>query len=175
MQLLEQIRAAIAPSAEGLGYRLVQIRFNETAKRRTLQIMAERFSDQHMTIEDCEKLSRTVSAVLDVEDIVKSQYNLEVSSPGIDRPLTALNDYTRFLGHEVKLELGLPVEGRKRFTGILEAVDGENVAITVDGRLWQLPFGEIVNAKLVLTEKLIKAEQARMKAVEDQRKQTETI
>ena len=163
MKLIEQIEALITPSAQSLGYDIVQVRFNETAKRRTLQIMAERSSDKLMTLEDCEKLSRTISALLDVEDNIQGRYSLEVGSPGIDRPLTRKSDFDTYKGFDAKVDMAIAVEGRKRFTGFLEGLDGDNVMLRVDGRLWALPADAIQSAKLILTDALIKASQAQVK------------
>ncbi|MBA4274454.1 MAG: ribosome maturation factor RimP [Alphaproteobacteria bacterium] len=171
MKLIEQIEALITPSAQALGYDIVQVRFNEAAKRRTLQIMAERSSDKLMTLEDCEKLSRTISALLDVEDNIQGRYSLEVGSPGIDRPLTRPSDFETYKGFDAKIDMNLPVEGRKRFTGHLvgrsDNGSGEEAVLLVDGREWLLPIAAIQSAKLVLTDALIKASQAQMKINEE--------
>lgn len=152
--LVEQIEAAITPSVTGMGFNLVQVKFMD-GKGQTLQIMAER-PDGSITIDDCTAISRQVSAVLDVEDIIPTAYRLEVSSPGIDRPLVRMADYASYLGHTAKIETMLPIAGRKRFTGTLKAAEGQNVTITVDGKDVTLPFADIQAAKLVLTDKLIK-------------------
>ncbi len=163
MRLIDRIEALITPSALALGYDIVQLRFNEAAKSRTLQIMAERIADKLMTLEDCEKLSRTISALLDVEDVIEGRYALEVGSPGIDRPLTRTHDFETYKGFDARIEMALPVEGRKRFTGHLMGLDGDNVMLRVDEREWALPASAIQSAKLVLTDALIKASQAQMK------------
>ncbi len=163
MKLIERIEALITPSANALGYDIVQVRFNEAAKRRTLQIMAERSSDKLMTLEDCEKLSRTISAMLDVEDVIQDRYALEVGSPGIDRPLTRRGDFETYKGFDARIDMSLPVEGRKRFTGLLLGLEGEDVRIKVDNREWSLPFAGVQSAKLLLTDALIKASQAQLK------------
>lgn len=169
MRLIDQIEALITPSAASLGYDIVQVKFNDTAKRRTLQIMAERSSDKLMEIGDCERLSRTLSALLDVEDVIQGQYALEVSSPGIDRPLTRRQDYADYASFDVRIETALPIEGRRRFKGILKGIEGETITIDVDGREWHLPFEAIQSAQLVLTERLIKASQAQLKMNESAR------
>ena len=112
----------LRPSAEGIGFEIVRIRFG-LQDGHTLQIMAER-ADGSMSVEDCEELSRTLSAVLDVEDPIPGEYNLEISSPGIDRPLTRPKDFERWKGFDVKIELAEPIEGRKRFRGTLQGVEG---------------------------------------------------
>lgn len=165
MRLLDTITDLITPSAQALGYEIVQVTFNDAAKRRTLQIMAERLSDGLMRVEDCEKLSKTISALLDVEDIISGQYALEVSSPGIDRPLTRRKDFVAYQGFDAKIELMMPMDGRKRYAGVLLGLRSaeDEVGITVDGHDYFLPFESINTAKLVLTDRLIKASQAQMK------------
>lgn len=163
MKLIEQIEALITPSANALGYDIVQVRFNEAAKRRTLQIMAERSADKLMTLEDCEKLSRTLSALLDVEDNIQGRYSLEVGSPGIDRPLTRPDDFETYKGFDARVDMAIAVEGRKRFTGFLLGRKDDAVILKVDGREWELPVSGISSAKLILTDALIKASQAQIK------------
>lgn len=152
---IEQIEAAILPSLTGMGYVLVQVKLMESKKGSTLQVMAE-WPDGRMSLEDCEKISRQLSAVLDVADVIPTAYRLEISSPGIDRPLVKLADYQNYLGHLAKIETVLPIAGRKRFTGAIKAVEGQDVILTVDGKDVVLPFADIQAAKLVLTEALIK-------------------
>ncbi|MFA5121166.1 ribosome maturation factor RimP, partial [Zavarzinia sp.] len=155
MELTNRIAAMIEPSLLAMGFLLVRVRFGG-AKRPVLQIMAER-PDGTMTVEDCADVSRAVSAILDVEDPISSEYVLEVSSPGIDRPLMKLDDFRRFAGYEAKVETVMPVEGRKRYRGRLVGIDGEDVLITVDGQDYRLPFPLIGEARLVLTDDLIAA------------------
>ncbi|PWR24494.1 ribosome maturation factor RimP [Zavarzinia aquatilis] len=155
MELTSRIAALIEPSLLAMGFLLVRVRFGG-AKRPVLQIMAER-PDGTMTVEDCADVSRAVSAILDVEDPISSEYVLEVSSPGIDRPLMKLDDFRRFSGYEAKVETVMPVEGRKRYRGRLTGIDGEDVLITVDGQDYRLPFPLIGEARLVLTDDLIAA------------------
>ena len=145
------------PVLENMGYRLVRVRMFG----RTLQVMAER-ADGSMSIDDCETVSRALSPVLDVEDPIASAYMLEVSSPGIDRPLVRGEDFERWQGHEVKVELEEPLAGRKRFRGELEGFADGEVRLFIDppegGKekvLIGLPFGSIGEAKLVLTDALI--------------------
>ncbi len=157
--IVEQIEALIAPSVTSMGFELVQVKLMDTRVGQTLQIMAER-PDGSISVEDCAKISRQVSAVLDVEDSIPGEYRLEVSSPGIDRPLVKLTDYAKYIGHAAKTETVLPIDGRKRYTGIIKAVEGENVILTVDNKDHSLPFIDIQSAKLVLTDALIKAHQA---------------
>ncbi|MES2983662.1 MAG: ribosome maturation factor RimP [Pseudomonadota bacterium] len=158
--LNEQIYALVEPTLTGMGFVLVQVKVMDGKKSQTLQIMAER-PDGSMSLDDCAAISRQISAVMDVEDVISDAYRLEVSSPGIDRPLVKLADYTTYIGHAVKAETALPVDGRKRFAGAIKAVEGSNVILTVDGKDYSLPFIDIQSAKLVLTDALIKAHQAK--------------
>jgi len=125
----------------------------------TLQIMIERQDRLSLTVEDCAAASRSISAIMDVEDPLKSEYSLEVSSPGIDRPLTRLDDFERFAGFEAKIELQDAVDGRKRFRGQLLGTEGRTVRIEHGGGDTALPFDAIRVAKLVLTDALIRAAQ----------------
>ncbi|MEL6318425.1 MAG: ribosome maturation factor RimP [Pseudomonadota bacterium] len=152
----EQLARLIGPAVAALGYELVRVRLMG-GSRPVLQIMAER-PDGSMNVDDCAEVSRHVSAVLDVDDPVEDAYTLEVSSPGIDRPLTRLSDFARFEGHEAKLELRDPMEGRKRFRGALAGVAEGAVRIDVpDFGAVSLPFEGLSDAKLILTDALIDA------------------
>lgn len=143
-----------------MGYALVRVRIIG-AGTPVLQLMAER-PDGTMSIEDCEALSRAVSAALDVEDPIAGRYTLEVSSPGIDRPLTRPRDFETWAGHLAKIEMQTPVEGRKRFRGVLDgyADDEIRIAVEIEGfsepQVIGLPFADVHDAKLVLTDDLIK-------------------
>ncbi len=159
--IAEKIEALIAPSIADMGFELVQVKLLEGRSGQTLQIMAER-PDGSMSLDDCAMISRQISAVLDVEDAITAAYRLEVSSPGIDRPLVKLADYSTYAGHAAKIETALPINGRKRFAGSIKAVEGGNVIITVDNKDHSLPFIDIQSGKLVLTDALIKAHQARL-------------
>jgi len=153
--LHDRIAAIIEPSIAAMGYSLVQVRLIEGG-RRTLQIMAERVDGKNMTVEDCASISHSVSALLDVEDPIKDAYTLEVSSPGMDRPLIKRADFERFCGFEIKLEAKFQIEGRKRFKGRLKAVEGEEVVMTTaEGVSARIPFNMVHSAKLVLTDELI--------------------
>ncbi len=152
----DKVTEIIEPSLAGMGYDLVQIRLLEGG-RRTLQIMAERTDEKTMTVDDCADISRTVSALLDVEDPIKGAYHLEISSPGIDRPLVKMGDFERFSGYEAKLETKLPMEGRKKFKGMIKGTEGKNILLETDeGMSAAIPFDMIRSAKLVLTDELIK-------------------
>lgn len=144
----------LTPVIEAAGFRLVRLRLMGS-KRKTLQIMAEK-PDGTMDVEDCATLSHALSEFLDTEpDIIEGEYLLEVSSPGIDRPLTRLGDFARWSGHEAKLELSAPLDGRKRFKGTLLGLDGSDVVFDTGKERLTFPFGAISDAKLVLTDKLI--------------------
>ena len=149
--------ALLVPAIEAAGYRLVRLRVMG-GKRKTLQIMAER-PDGRMDVEDCAGLSRRLSEVLETADPISDQYVLEVSSPGIDRPLTAKADFARFSGHEARVEMARGIDGRRRFKGPIVGLDGDNVLMDVmddkETRRVRLPLADIAEAKLVLTDRLI--------------------
>lgn len=130
-------------------------------RRPKLQIMVERLDGRAVSLDDCALASRRVSAVLDVEDPVAGPYVLEVSSPGIDRPLTRLGDFERFAGFEARVELRVPVAGRRRFRGRLLGVDHDRIRLETEGEEIELSFDQIQKAKLVLTDDLIAASQDR--------------
>ena len=163
-----RVARIVEPVALSLGYRLVRVKLS-AMNGVTLQIMAER-PDGTMTVGDCETLSRDLSPALDVEDPLDSAYNLEVSSPGIDRPLVRRSDFEKWTGHEAKIELSVPLDGRKRFKGVLAGVEGDNVAIDLEGEeeTALVPFAWVTEAKLVLTDQLLKrgadARAARLKS-----------
>ena len=144
------------PVAEACGYEIVRLRLMGGTTRR-LQIMAER-PDGDMNVEDCTRLSRAVSEVLDAADPISGEYTLEVSSPGIDRPLTRLKDFETYEGLEARIELDRLAEGRKRFRGLLAGTEGDNVGIDLEGEeeTAMVPFAWIVEAKLMLTDELMK-------------------
>jgi ribosome maturation factor RimP len=153
----QRLLELLDPVAEAAGYAIVRLRLTGGEHRRTLQIMAER-ADGTMLVEDCTALSRAVSEVLDAADPIKSEYTLEVSSPGIDRPLTRLEDFAAYAGYEARLELDRLAENRKRFKGLLAGIEGDNVGIDLEGEeaTALVPFAWIVEAKLVITDKLLK-------------------
>ncbi len=152
------ITAMIAPSLEAMGYRIVRVAFTG-GRRPTLQIMAERRDAAAMSVDDCADISRTVSALLDVADPIPVAYALEVSSPGIDRPLIDRDDFVRYAGYEAKVEMSNLIDGRKRFRGRLLGADDGAVRIAVEDREVALPLAEVVRAKLVLTDELLAAAQ----------------
>lgn len=139
-----------------MGYELVQVRMLGGA-RPTLQIMAEPINGRPMTVDDCAEISHAVSALLDVHDPIAGSYVLEVSSPGIDRPLVRPRDWERFRGHLAKVETEEPVAGRRRFRGIIREVSAGSVRLAIDQDTVEVPFAAIRRAKLVLTEALLAA------------------
>jgi ribosome maturation factor RimP len=161
----QRVAALAEPVLSGMGFRLVRVKMSGP----TLQIMAER-PDGSFTIDDCEAVSRAISPVLDVEDVIPARYHLEVSSPGIDRPLVRPSDFEAWAGHEAKIEMAVPAAGRKRFKGTLEGFDGGEVRIFIenpegpskDPVLIGVPFDGIADAKLILTDRLIEAARSRL-------------
>ncbi len=147
----------IEPIAESHGLSVVRVRLTG-GQRRRLQIMAERPSDHDISIDQCTRLSRAISEVFDAADPIAGEYMLEVSSPGIDRPLTRLEDFETFAGDEARIELDRLVENRKRFKGVVAGVEGENVLIDLEGEdeTAVVPFAWISEAKLVLNDALMK-------------------
>jgi ribosome maturation factor RimP len=152
--LAEQISDLIGPSLAAMGYDLVRVQLSGS-KRQSLQVMAERQDGAAMTVEDCAEISRMLSALLDVEDPIPGEYTLEVSSPGIDRPLTRLADFDRFAGFEAKVETRLPVDGRRRFKGRLNGTDGGDIRLATDAGPVTLCFADVAKAKLILTDELL--------------------
>jgi len=152
-----EIAQLVEPTLQGMGYELVRVQFGGGNRRPTLQIMAERADRGAMTVDDCADISRALSAILDVEDPLSGSYLLEVSSPGIDRPLVRASDYERFAGFEARLETRMPIEGRRRFRGRLAGLEDGRVKIIEETGEVRLPLDEINKAKLVLTDELIAA------------------
>jgi ribosome maturation factor RimP len=163
-----RVATIIEPVLHQLGFRLVRVRVSG-AEGCTVQIMAER-PDGSMTVEDCEEVSRAVSPVLDVADPIERAYRLEISSPGIDRPLVRKSDFDRYAGHLVRIEMSMPVEGRKRFRGQLAGTEGEAARLVREdageGEDPQvlLPIEDMGEAKLVLTDELVTEALRREKA-----------
>lgn len=156
--LPDRIAALVRPTIEVMGYRLVRAQVLGQQRLR-LQIMAERADESPMTVDDCAELSRAISAVMDVEDPILGAYTLEVSSPGIDRPLVDLADFARFAGFEARIEMARPIDGRRRFQGELVDTNDDAVRLRVADTCVDLPFADIRRAKLVLTEALLNAQQ----------------
>jgi ribosome maturation factor RimP len=155
---VDTIERLIEPEVKHLGYDLVRVLMIGGASDSTLQVMAERPDTRQLDLTDCERISRRLSEMLDLADPIDGSYRLEVSSPGIDRPLTRLNDYRDWAGNEARLTLSEPRDGRRHFTGMIEGLDRDNVKITAkDGQTYLLPFSAIASAKLLLTDNLIQA------------------
>ncbi len=161
---IDALTAIIAPEADALGLALVRVAFFGGDSDPTLQVMAERPDTRQLTIDDCAELSRRISDQLDAleaegRDPIDAAYRLEVSSPGIDRPLTRLADFSDWAGHEAKIALKEKRDGRQRFQGELVGIDADGVITLTDrqGMDHHLPFADIDSAKLVLTDKLIAA------------------
>ena len=149
-----EIERLVTPALEAMGFSVVRVRSTGQPER-TVQIMVELLDGSTVTVEDCSVISRAVSALLDVEDPITGAYSLEISSPGIDRPLIKRCDFERYAGHVAKIETRRPLAGRKRFRGLLCGVDGDDVRIDVEGGITAIPLVEIAAAKLVLTDELI--------------------
>lgn len=147
------------PAAEAAGFEIVRLRLMGGAEQRRLQIMAERAVDGDMNVEDCARLSRVISEIMDAADPISGEYVLEVSSPGVDRPLTRLKDFRDFEGHEARIELDRLAEGRKRFRGVLAGVeDDKTIGVDLEGEdhTALIPFEWVVEAKLILSDALMK-------------------
>ena len=156
------LTALIEPEATALGLRLVRVGFFGGKSDPTLQVMAERPDTRQLTLDDCAVLSRRLSEILDAldgtpDDPIEEAYRLEVSSPGIDRPLTRLADYADWAGHEARIKLVDSIEGRKMFDADLAGVEDDTVLVVAKHGSMAIPFAAIATAKLVLTDKLIKA------------------
>ncbi|MCB5174778.1 MULTISPECIES: ribosome maturation factor RimP [Microvirga] len=155
-----RVAAIVEPVIEDLGYNLVRVKITNT-NGCTVQIMAER-PDGSMSVTDCEAVSRAISPVLDLEDPIPQAYHLEISSPGIDRPLVRASDFERWSGYEAKIEMAVPVAGRKRFRGFIRGVEGDVALVELpdvkegEERLARLPLTDLGEARLVLTDDLIR-------------------
>ena len=155
-----RVEALMAPAVEAMGYEVVRVMI-AGGQSVTLQVMAERHDGKAMTVDDCADISRAVSALLEVEDPIDGPYRLEVSSPGIDRPLVKARDFERFAGHRARIESGEPIDGRRRFVGTLKGMREEAVVVVLeDGAEAAVPLSAIVRAKLVLTDALLAAHRA---------------
>ncbi|MDJ0608199.1 MAG: ribosome maturation factor RimP [Kiloniellales bacterium] len=151
-----EVEQLISAPLEALGYAIVRVLLSGD-RRAKLQVMVERLDGAAVTVDDCAAASREISAHLDVADPIRSAYVLEVSSPGIDRPLTRLDDFARFAGFEARLETRMPIEGRRRFRGTLLGLDRDSIRLATETGEVSLPFGDLAKAKLLLTDDLIAA------------------
>lgn len=158
----KRIAGIVEPTIEAMGFDVVRVMVTG-GRRPVLQIMADRSDGTMISVDECAEISRTVSAVLDVEDPITGEYTLEVSSPGIDRPLTRLKDFERWAGFEARVDMAEPIEGRKRFTGILKGL-GDDEAVLMElapDETVALAFAGIARAKLVMTDALLEASRQR--------------
>ena len=147
----------IEPEVEALGYRLVRVAMIGGTSDPTLQVMAESPGTRQLKLEDCEQISRRISEVLDEKDPIDGSYRLEVSSPGIDRPLTRRSDYSDWAGHEARLKLEETLAGAKQLSGTIKGIEGDTVLLATPKGDREIPFESIASAKLLLTDELIKA------------------
>lgn len=163
-----RVATVLEPVLQDIGFRLVRAKIS-ALNGCTLQIMAER-PDGTMNVDGCERVSRAISPVLDVEDVIATAYNLEVSSPGIDRPLVRLSDFAKWSGYDVKIEMAVPAAGRKRFRGLLSGIDGSSAILKLPdvkpglADTVSLPIADMAEARLVLTDDLIREALKRGKA-----------
>lgn len=151
------LTAVIEPEVEALGYRLVRVAMIGGTSDPTLQVMAESPETRQLKLEDCERISRRLSEVLDEKDPIDGSYRLEVSSPGIDRPLTRRSDYADWAGHEARLKLDETLAGAKQLSGTIKGIDKDIVLLATPKGNREIPFESIASAKLLLTDELIKA------------------
>lgn len=154
-----EIERLIGPSLADMGYDIVRVQLSGE-RRAKLQVMVERRDGAPVSVDDCARASRATEAILDVADPIAGAYVLEVSSPGIDRPLTRLGDFARFAGFEVRVETRMPIDGRRRFSGRLLGLDGERVRLATERGEVALAFADVAKAKLALTEELMAAKPA---------------
>ena len=158
MDLAARIDERIRPTVEDMGFDVVRIHLSGQQRLR-LQVMIEPMGGGAVSVDHCADVSRAISALLDVEDPIKGAYTLEVSSPGIDRPLVRAIDFERFAGFEVKVEMTRLIDGRRKFEGRLVGIEDGLVRLVMDGEEVALPFADIQRAKLVLTDELLAAAQ----------------
>ncbi len=144
---MQDLTAMFRPVVEAMGYELVGVEFHGGDHHGTLRVFIDQ--EQGITVDDCAAVSHQVSALLDVEDPIQQAYDLEVSSPGINRPLFASSDYERFSGQKAKIKLTVALNGRKNFSGILQGIEDDIVRIDVDNEIFELPFHDIARANLV--------------------------
>ena len=156
MDMSNRIQDLIEPIVDELGFNIVRVQMSGK-EMMLMQVMVERKDGQGMTVDDCASVSRAISTLLEVDDPIKGAYTLEVSSPGIDRPLVRIKDFERFLGFQAKIEINRPLDGRRRFKGKLLGVKDDVVKLLVDGEEVNLLYPDIHKAKLLMTDDLISA------------------
>lgn len=145
---LKQLEDILRPVVEGLGYEFWGIEFRSHGHHSKLRVFIDD-AENGIAIDDCEKVSRQVSGVMDVEDPIQTEYTLEVSSPGMDRPLFRLEQYEAFIGHKVQIKLRMAFEGQRKFLGLIKGVEGDDVVVVVDDHEYLLPFDSIEKANIV--------------------------
>lgn len=165
MQKKHHLNDMLEPIVNELGFDLVRI-ITIGNVNPTLQVMIERKDRKNIVVDDCAAVSRAISAVLDEKDPISGKYTLEVSSPGLDRPLTSLENFVRFSGFEAKIETDVEIEKRKRFKGRIIRVDNDTIVFLMDDKEWMIPYDAVSKAKLLLTDELIAAAEAEAEAEE---------
>lgn len=154
---LVTVTKLIEPEVKALGFDLVRVAMTGGQSDPTLQIMAERPDTRQLNLDDCQSISRRLSDLFDTQDPIEGSYRLEVSSPGIDRPLTRKSDFADWAGHEARIRFGQPIDGAKQVSGIIEGIFGDNIRIATTKGVREVPFEAIALAKLLLTDRLIDA------------------
>ena len=154
---LAAVTKLIEPEVKALGFNLVRVAMTGGRSDPTLQVMAERPDTRQLNLDDCQAISRRLSDLLDDKDPIDGSYRLEVSSPGIDRPLTRRSDYSDWAGHEARLKLHETLQGAKQVSGVIEGIDDNIVSVATPKGIREVPFESIASAKLLLTDKLINA------------------
>ncbi len=167
MQKKHHLNNMLEPIVNELGFDLVRI-ITIGNVNPTLQVMIERKDRKNIVVDDCAAVSRAISAVLDEKDPISGKYTLEVSSPGLDRPLTSLENFVRFSGFEAKIETDIEIEKRKRFKGRIIRVDNDTIVFLMDDKEWMIPYDAVSKAKLLLTDELIAAAEAEAEAEEQE-------
>lgn len=167
MQKKHHLHDILEPIVTELGFELVRV-LTVGNVNPTLQVMIERQDRKNIVVDDCAMVSRAISAILDEKDPISGAYTLEVSSPGIDRPLVNLENFVRFSGFEAKVETDIEIEKRKRFKGRIVRVDNDDIILLMDGKEWTIPFDAVAKAKLLLTDELLKAAEAEAEAEEQE-------
>ena len=151
-----KIEELITPTINSLGYDLVRVQILDEGTK-TLQIMVDRLDEANLTIDDCSIISKEISVIIDINDPIGENYLLEVSSPGIDRPLLRFKDFEKYAGFHARVDMNTALEGRKKFKGKLTGIEGDNIRIKVKEETYLLPFSKIEKAKLTLTQELLDA------------------
>jgi ribosome maturation factor RimP len=166
MATIDRLESLLAPVVEDLGYEYVGIEYASNPKNRVLRLYIDQ-SETGIGLEDCETVSREVSALLDVEEPIPGQYTLEVSSPGVERPLFTAEHFERFAGEVAVVQMLAPVEGRRKFKGVIVTVEGEEVCLEVDGTQWRLPVAGMAKARLAPDLDALFAEHERQRRDDD--------